>query len=288
MFNLNIRQYLDVILSDRQFDWLLSKFFEIQLKNLPRISKLSVLKETIFSELRIFSYYFLAIDEIQKEGLIEKTMADLTKQTLWKIFNNLDEYIDREVNYQKKFYEYEIEDLCKFIKFFHLALLITFKKIQLLGRKKRQKLLFLFAEDEKRRKAIEIMSGLFERENIEYKSIFEQFIIYPAYSAPEFAVANFGMYDKTMNNYVNITLIRPNYVSCEITKNGTIYLQLTDRGRTHIKELLKKDKDFMIFVKIAKQLQPFFDDMTGNELIGFIKKYIIPDWDEKRFWSQLK
>jgi len=288
MINLNIRPYLDVILSENQVDWLLSKLFEIQIESLSRISKLTIFKETFFSDLLIFSHYLTAVTELQKEGLIKKTMADLTRQTLWKIFNNLDQYTTNEATNHKEISEHEIEEQFKFIKFFHLAVLATFKKIQLLGRKKRQKLLFLFTDNEKRKVAIKIRSDLMEKEKRIKESDLESFIPYQGYIAPEFAVANFGMYDKTMNDYVTSTLIIPNYVTYHLGKNRTLYLQLTDRGWKYVQELLESDEDFKTFLRIAEQLKPYFDNMTGNELITFLKEYVVLDWEKNRFWSQLK
>ena len=271
------------ILSEKELDWLYSKYFEVQLENLNGISELSVHREGMFSDLRILSYFLLATNKIQDEGIIESPIADIVKRTLWVLFVNLEKYLEKQESHQRNFLESEIEEHCTFVKFFHLAILHTFKKKILLGRLKRQKLLFLYSNEKIREEALHIIKQLTSQE-----PFIEQFITYPGFISPEFAVQAHGMYDKTMDEYVNVALIGPHYVVQERGPNGTIYLRLTGRGQTYIEELLVTNEKFGFFVGIAKQLQPYFDDMTGTDLINFIKKYLIPDWNEKPFRSQLK
>ncbi len=286
MWEFNIRPKLRV-LSDNEIDWLISKYFEIQLRNIRQISPINVYREKNFASLRALSYYLMAVQDLQDENIIDSDIAEIVRETIWLLFNNLEEH---ERKFQEEKFQSSDEDIQahrQFIKFFHLAILITFNKTSLLGRKKRQKLLYLFKDQEGRKKALKICRDLQENGINKDSGQYEEFITIPAPITPEFTVYLYGMYERTMDDYVNVTLIQTNYVTREIAKNGSRYIKLTDRGMRYIKKLIKKSKQFRVFMKVAAELQPFFDDMTANELITFIKKYIIPDWDEKPFGMNL-
>jgi len=278
-FNLIYKDYVSGLVSDRILNTLLYEVLKIQLIRLENFSLLSLAREAQFKELKELSFYYNAIDIMQNRGEIsEFEVATLKNAVLFAYseYNRLN-IVEIDNDSDKDYLEAQRITIRDYV----LSLLEVFKRLDIMGKKKRMKLWFLYSRIDLRKKAIEIINNQRKDRSKLYEiAPIDNLIPFPACEDPQYKHWKYGWFDELLDPYTQQTLIVHDYVRQVKGIRDADCLELTDRGRKLVLELSDQDSLFKTFLGIARQLQPYFDDMNGTTLEHFLKEQVDPDYDQ--------
>jgi hypothetical protein len=261
-------------------------FEEVILRGLDRVRDTLALvfanddDDNIYA-LRVVARIVDAVNSLEMKGNLDpptskRIITDVNSKYCYAINTYL--YLDKQSDAASNEDDIDfLEEYRKFVEYSHLALVWVFEYNGLLGKKKRQKILFLFQFPEYRRIAV-------EKRMAELKGgqdpPAEVFVPHPIPLRMTIALqhGDYGMYDKLMDDFVDKWLIDPEYLHVIRGTYGGDAIEITDDGRARVHYLLKNDPDFKDYIAIAKELK-LFDGFTNNEMEKFIKTYVVQDWD---------
>jgi hypothetical protein len=276
MMKIDIDKELSVFLNPEQKKWFFARLFQNRVTAIVKSQRRRHLN--IILKNFTFVNSILQTTRMLKDAFVidDSTMKDIDHLIL-DIFNLYLEEVAKNEKLVGKLPEY-INDYAQFVEYMHLAILTVFVRHELLGREKRQKLLFLFKHENLRERAISKYKAQLMKKQGHAPAISANLIPNLIQTNAAFYRCHQGMYDSSMDDYVESMLITPRYAE-HLTKGLTMAITITPRGKLLVKEIAATDEIFQNMLEIARQLA-IFDDMGGEELAQFIKTEVWPEWDK--------
>ena len=268
MLDIDYKKEFSSILEQEQIDW----FFAYSIRHIMNHCNELLELEPALKDYAIMNIFLDITQQLFNDNILDEFITSELQKRIVAIFSLCLEASLHDEGNENQTLDY-IDDYAQFIEYSHLAILSTFKNHNLLGREKRNKLIFLMAFPEYRGIAIKKRLDQLQSHRM-INDISEPILI-----RSDFVYAHNGMLDPALNDFVESTLIIPQLVK-RFPHGKTMAITITSKGIEYVNDLLEKSDKFRIFYNIAKDLS-IFDDMGAEELARFIKNEVIEGHDKK-------